>query len=129
MPVYEYRCNNCRRRVSLLVRSLSQPPEAICRNCGSKDLTRLFSTFARLRTDQDVYADILDDSQLVNRMMANDPTALVEWSRRMEGSEVGKDSEYGEAMERMEKGERWDKVVADMQGRESASSEASDAEE
>ena len=129
MPVYEYRCNNCRRRVSLLVRSLSQPPEAICRNCGSKDLTRLFSTFARLRTDQDVYADILDDSQLVNRMMANDPTALVEWSRKMEGSEVGKDSEYGEAMERMEKGERWDKVVSDMQRKELASSEASDVEE
>jgi hypothetical protein len=47
----------------------------------------------------------------------------------MEGSEVGKDSEYGEAMERMEKGEGWDKVVADMQHRESASPEASDVEE
>jgi hypothetical protein len=47
----------------------------------------------------------------------------------MEGSEVGKDSEYGEAMERMEKGERWDKVVSDMQRNELASPEASDVEE
>jgi len=129
VPVYEYRCNNCRRRVSLLVRSLSQPPEAVCRNCGSKDLTRLFSTFARLRTDQDIYADILDDSQLVERMMANDPTALVEWSRRMEGTEVEKHSEYGEALEKMEKGERWDKAMADLQRREPASTEAPAAEE
>jgi putative FmdB family regulatory protein len=129
MPVYEYRCNNCRRRISLYVRSLSERPEPVCPNCGSQNLTRLFSTFARLKTDKDVYENILSDSDLVKGMMANDPRALVEWSRRMEGTEGEKSPEYEEMMERMERGEGWDKIASDMQEKESASSETSKSEE
>ena len=129
MPVYEYRCNACHRKVSLLVRGFSEVPSIVCGNCGSRDLTRLFSTFARLRTDKDVYDDILSDTQLVNRMMANDPSALVEWSRKLEGSEVGKKSEYGEALERMEKGESPDQIMRDMQQGELGTPEGSGSEE
>jgi len=104
-------------------------PQPVCDSCGSKDLTRLFSTFARLKTDKDVYEDILSDSDLVKGMVANDPRALVEWSRRMEGTEGEKAPEYEEMMERMERGERWDEVASEMQERESASSETSELEE
>lgn len=129
MPVYEYRCVDCRRRVSLYIRGFSESPEPVCTNCGGKNLTRLFSSFARLKTDKDVYENILSDSDLVKGMMANDPRALVEWSRRMEGTEGEKSPEYEEMMERMERGERWEKVVGDMQESELASSETSDLEE
>jgi len=142
MPVYEYRCNDCRRRVSLYIRGFSESPEPVCTNCGGKNLTRLFSTFARLKTDKDVYESILSDSDLVKGMMANDPRALVEWSRRMEGTEgekapeyeemmerMERGPEYEEMMERMERGERWDEVASEMQERESASSETSELEE
>jgi putative FmdB family regulatory protein len=117
MPVYEYRCKNCRRKVSVLVRGFSGAGEVSCSSCGSKDLTRLFSTFARLRTDQDVYGDILDDPVLVNRMMNNDPTAMVEWSRRMGGTEGEKLPEYQEMVERLERGESYESVVPEMQKR------------
>jgi putative FmdB family regulatory protein len=129
MPVYEYRCNDCRRRVSLYIRGLSEKPEPVCTKCGSKNLTRLFSTFARLKTDKDVYENILSDSDLVKGMMANDPRALVEWSRRMEGTEGEKSPEYEEMMERMEKGERWEEVASEMQESELASPETSEPEE
>ena len=95
-------------------------PQPICA-CGSRELTRLFSTFARIKTDKDVYEDILSDSDLVKRMMADDPRALVEWSRRMEGGEGEENPEYQEMMERLEKGENWQKVVTEMQQRELAS--------
>ena len=119
MPVYEYRCQNknCRRKVSVLVKGFSGAGEVTCNFCGSKDLTRLFSTFARLRTDQDVYGDILDDPVLVNRMMNNDPTAMVEWSRRMGGTEGEKLPEYQEMVERLERGESYESVVPEMQKR------------
>jgi putative FmdB family regulatory protein len=117
MPVYEYRCKNCRRKVSVLVRGFQGVGEVTCNFCGSKDLTRLFSTFARLRTDQDVYGDILDDPVLVNRMMNNDPTAMVEWSRRMGGTEGEKLPEYQEMVERLERGESYESVVPEMQKR------------
>jgi putative FmdB family regulatory protein len=118
MPVYEYRCNNCRRLVTLYVKNLSDVPKATCTACGSDNLTRLFSSFAVRKTYKDVYEDILSDSQLTRRMMANDPRALTEWSRKMEGAEgreMGPEGE--EVMERLDKGERWDKVVTDMQNR------------
>jgi len=127
MPIYEYRCNNCRKKISLYVKAFSPPSDATCTHCGGRELTRLFSTFARLRTDKDVYDDVLSDNQLVNRMMANDPSALVEWSRRMEGSTLEKDSEYGEALERMERGESWESVAEDMQEKHLDSDEASDS--
>ena len=117
MPLYEYRCNGCRRKVSVLVRGFSGAGEVTCNFCGSKDLTRLFSTFARLRTDQDIYGDILDDSALVDRMMHNDPTAMVEWSRRMGGTEGEKQPEYQEMVERLERGESYENVVPEVQKR------------
>ena len=59
MPIYEYRCNSCRRRVSLFVRGFAEL-RVSCPDCGSTELNRLFSTFSvRAKSDQDVYKDIL----------------------------------------------------------------------
>ena len=124
MPIYEYRCNSCHRKVSLYIRGFSETPEVVCSSCGSRDLTRLFSTFARLKTDQDVYENILSDSDLMKGMMANDPHAILDWSRRMEGTEGERAPEYQEMIERLERGERFDKVITEMQQKELASSEA-----
>ena len=115
MPIYEYRCKSCRRKVSAYVKGFSGTPDVACSFCGSKDLLRLFSTFAMVRTDSAVYDDILNDSNLVNRMMANDPKALVEWSRRMGGTEGEKTPEYQEMIERMGSGESVEGVMSDMQ--------------
>ncbi|MHC4563026.1 MAG: FmdB family zinc ribbon protein [Planctomycetota bacterium] len=44
MPIYEYHCLSCEKDVELLVRTANARPE--CPECGSKELERLFSTFA-----------------------------------------------------------------------------------
>ena len=81
MPIYEYRCNNCGRKVSLLVRGSSSEP--VCTACGSKELSRLFSTFAMKRPDTAVYDDILSDPYLMRGLKENNPRALAKWSRKM----------------------------------------------
>jgi putative FmdB family regulatory protein len=124
MPVYEYRCNKCQRRLSLYVRGFSETPEPVCTACGSKEVSRLFSTFATIKTDKDVYDDLLNDNELVKRMMADDPGAMLEWSRKMEGTEAEKNPEYEEVIERMERGENMQSIMTEMQRRELASSEA-----
>ena len=118
MSIIEYQCKSCRRKVSVYVKGFSGTPEVACSFCGGKDLARLFSTFAMVRGDSDIYDDILSDSSLVNRMMANDPKALVEWSRRMGGTEGENAPEYQEMVERLERGESVESVAADMQKRE-----------
>ncbi len=104
MPLYEYRCDHCRRKVTIYSQTFSDdtPP---CPTCGKESLRRLLSTFAvRSKTHKDVYEDILSDSKLTRGMMADDPKALAEWNRRMsQGEEVA--PEYEDMVGRMEKGE------------------------
>ena len=103
MPIYEYWCQHCQRKVMLYLPTFSQssPP---CPQCGNNTLQRLFSTFSVHKTDKDVYDDILSDSQLTKGMMSNDPKALVEWNRRMSRGEKAP-AEYEEMITRMGKGE------------------------
>ena len=46
MPVYEYACMDCRKVVSLLVRSTDAVEEPACPDCAGADLRRLVSGFA-----------------------------------------------------------------------------------
>lgn len=109
MPIYEYRCDGCRRRVSLLVRSYSQS-SLTCPNCGSTELNRLFSTFSVRKSDQDIYADILGDNQLVKGLESNEPRALAEWNKRISRGEAVA-PEYEEVLEKLEAGEMPDRSV------------------
>jgi putative FmdB family regulatory protein len=45
MPIYEFHCEKCERDSEILVRSADWKT-AECPHCGSKKLTKKFSTFA-----------------------------------------------------------------------------------
>src|SRR3989304_2429602 len=89
MPIYEYRCQNCRRRVSLLVRGWEPPPEPRCTFCGGTGLTRLISTFAVLRSEDQLLERMADPSQMGD-VDEKDPRSMARWMRRM-GREMGED--------------------------------------
>jgi len=102
MPIYEYWCDSCQRKVSLYQREFSSLPS--CPYCGSSKLKRIFSTFSVHKTYKDVYEDILSDRELTQGMMSGNPRALNEWNKRMSGGEKPP-PEYEEITERMERGE------------------------
>ena len=52
MPIYEYRCAACGKRSSALVPSYSSPDPA-CPHCDRRELKRLVSTFATVRSGDD----------------------------------------------------------------------------
>ena len=114
MPIYEYRCNNCQRRVEVFVQGFSSPPSPTCTRCGSKNLDRIFSKFAvrKSKSDKSVYDDILSDSKLTRGLMHNDPRALAEWSRKMSrAADEDVTPETEELMDRMEAGEDISEVM------------------
>lgn len=116
MPIYEYRCSNCRRRVDIFVQGFSPPINPSCTKCGSTELNRIYSSFAmrRSKNDRGVYDEILSDSKLTSGLMRNDPRALAEWSRKMAratGEDVTPESE--EILNRLDAGEDVNKVVED----------------
>jgi len=127
MPIYEYWCRSCQRKISVYKQDFSSP--AGCPYCGNSELERLFSTFAMHKTYRDVYEDILSDRELTQGMMKNDPRAMAEWNKRMTGGEKSP-PEYEEITDRMEKGEWPLKQLADKKkdffGEEQKKPEASD---
>ncbi len=106
MPIYEYNCNNCKKKVSIFFKSYDAA-SASCPKCGSKDMQRLFSTFKVKKTYMDIYEDILSDRQLERGLLSNNPKALADWNRRMSmGMEDNNIApEYEEMVEKMDRGE------------------------
>ena len=116
MPIYEYQCSNCRRRVTIFVQGFPESLTPVCDHCGSKELRRLFSSFTMGKGDwykrKGVYEDILSDSQLVKAMQRNDPKALAEWNRRMtRAMEEPPGPEHDEMLGRLDAGEPIDQAV------------------
>ena len=56
MPIYEYRCQQCRQISSIFVRSISSVLAPACQACGSDDVERRMSTFAMGKTTAAVHS-------------------------------------------------------------------------
>lgn len=99
MPIYEYECGGCSRRVSLLIRSLASAEAPRCPRCGSAELSRLMSRFASPKSEEARLEAAADPSQFGD-LDENDPQAVARFVKRM-GEATGEDlgDELGEAME------------------------------
>ena len=104
MPIYEYRCGGCRRRVSVFQRSMSVSTSPRCPQCGSGDLARLVSRFAVVRGEE-ALLDSLDDESLLAGVDEKDPKSVAAWARKM-GSRFGEEmgGDFEDAIEEMESG-------------------------
>ncbi len=117
MPIYEYRCDKCRRKVEVFARNHAALPSPTCSHCGSDEMSRIFSKFAVRRSKQDkgVYDDILSDRKLTDGLMRNDPRALAEWSRKMSrAADEDSTPETEELMDRLDAGEDVSEVLETM---------------
>jgi putative FmdB family regulatory protein len=116
MPIYEYRCHNCGRRVSVLWRSFSEvETKALkCSRCGSHDLGRLVSRVSVLHSEEHQLETLADPSKFGD-LDENDPKSVGRWMRRM-GQEMGEDlgDEFTEMVGRLEAGENPEDIEASM---------------
>ena len=87
MPLFEFRCQDCRRRFTLLVGMTAEGAKHVCPKCGGTQLQKLVSRFAVLRTEDDMLDDLADPSTLGD---PEDPKAMADWMRRV-GREMGED--------------------------------------
>jgi putative FmdB family regulatory protein len=52
MPIYEYRCNHCKKEFSQLFLNLKETDKVRCKYCRSRDLTKLLSSFRTHQTEE-----------------------------------------------------------------------------
>ena len=94
MPIYEYRCEDCRTRMTVWARTVSEPAPG-CSRCASRRVVRLLSRFASPRSEDARMAALADPSSLAG-LDEQDPQSMARWMKTM-GREMGED--LGEGME------------------------------
>ena len=115
MPIYEYRCRKCHRRVAVFLRSFSdvETLKPTCTRCGHDKLDRLVSRIAVVRSEEarlDGLADNMDFD-----VDENDPRSIARWMKKMSG-EIGEDmgDEFHEAIDRLEAGQSLEEIEESM---------------
>jgi len=118
MPIYEYRCLHCGRRVSLLFRTYAAASEARprCPACQSEELRRLVSR-VRLMASEESRLENLASPDSLGDVDENDPRSIARWMRRM-GQETGEDlgPEFDEVVDRLESGQSPEEIEQDLPG-------------
>jgi len=125
MPIYEYRCGDCERRVSIFFPSFSAAEsriaagEARCPKCNSANLSRLMSRVYTIRGGGDGDMDHFTDEpeSMFEGLDEDDPRSVARWARRMKdtlGEEANLGPEFDQAIARIESGEDPDKVMDDI---------------
>lgn len=105
MPIYEYECQDCHRRTSVLTTRISERVRAQCKHCNSRKMTRLMSRFAMPKSEEQRLESLADPSNLGD-LDENDPKSVAKLMKKM-GKEMGEDfsgDDFDQAIEEMESG-------------------------
>ena len=105
MPIYQYNCAGCERRVDVFFRSASNVDRPQCPRCDGRELTRVMSQFARTRSARD-RVDAVDFDREMGRLGSGDEADFARWTRRLGkqyDDELG--SNFGELADRADAGE------------------------
>ncbi len=114
MPIYEYRCQDCGRKLAVFWRSRSAVKSPTCRRCGSSNMVRLVSRVGVVRSEES-RLDALSDETMLSDLDENDPRSLGRWMRKM-SQELGEelDPELEEVIGRLEAGEDPEEIEKSM---------------
>lgn len=117
MPIYEYFCFDCRKRVSVLFRTMAEAEEGaeVCPECAGPRLRRLMSRLRVLRSEEDSIESMTEDSALLAGLEQEDPRALAHFMRKMsDGTGEPLDEEMDEVVGRLESGESPESIESSM---------------
>ncbi len=118
MPSYDFRCNDCGRKVTLFYKTYADYDQAThtCPRCHSTNLTRLISRVAIRRSPlARLLADDSADDSVFDDLDENDPRTMGRLLREM-GEEMGEDMgpEFEEVVQRLERGEDPEEIEASL---------------
>lgn len=89
MPIYEYRCRECKRRSEIITFRISEDVSARCSHCGSIEVERIPSR-VRVRMSEETRMERLADPSRLSGLDENDPKSMAKWMKNM-GREMGDD--------------------------------------
>ena len=82
MPIYEFRCDVCHKKSSVFVRSVGIFAIPACSFCGSKEMTRVMSSFVMGRSDRSRAEDLSNVPNKPNLDYYSDPRNIGKWTEK-----------------------------------------------
>lgn len=109
MPIYEYRCRQCRKKFEHLHLGTASTETVCCPYCQSRELDRLISRVRVMKSEESRLESLADPSKL-SGFDENDPQSVARWMKKMSkemGEDLGDDVEQvvEEAMEKRKNSE------------------------
>ncbi len=107
MPIYEYRCADCRKKTTVVTLSVSATVDPVCSCCGGRNMAKLVSRVAIKKSEESRLESLADPSSLTG-LDENDPKSVSRWMKKM-GQEMGEEAgenfneEVDKAMEEAER--------------------------
>lgn len=114
MPLYEYRCLDCKRRFDVFMTYAEYGNKTVvCKLCGSHQVMRKIGRVRIAKSEDSRLDDFSDPSSLEG--LEDDPVALGKMMRKMSG-ELGEDlpPEFDEVVDRLEKGQSPEDIERDL---------------
>ena len=119
MPIYQYRCLNCKKRFEVFLSYAEYGVmDVLCPHCTSNQAQRRIGRIRFAKSEESRMDDLTDTTNLEG--LENDPRALGRMMRKMSnemGEEVG--PEFDEVVDRLESGqspEDIEKAIPDLEG-------------
>jgi putative FmdB family regulatory protein len=79
MPIYEFVCQTCHRRISFLVRDISAPFVPKCSSCGNTTLSRVVSGFSYHKSLKAVWEESGEPTMHPHDDYYKDPRNIGRW--------------------------------------------------
>ena len=114
MPVYEYRCQVCKKQFEVFLSYQDYEKKTItCPDCGANNIRRMISKVRIAKSEDSRIEDMVDPSNLDG--IEDDPKALGRLMRQM-GRESGEElePEFDEVVSRLEKGQDPEQIEREM---------------
>jgi putative FmdB family regulatory protein len=89
VPIYEYQCQDCRRRSSFLIRVAGESGPFACSHCQSENLHRIMSRFNAVSSEESRLEKLSDPGRW-GGLDESDPSSVARFVKRM-GSEMGEE--------------------------------------
>ena len=90
MPIYEYRCADCRKKTTVVTLAVSAAVDPVCSHCGGRKMTKLVSRVAIGKSEESRLESLADPSSLAG-LDEDDPKSVARWVKKM-GREMGEES-------------------------------------
>ena len=100
MHIYEYRCKDCNKKNSFLILKKESLDLLRCNNCGGKNLVRLVSRFAAIKSEESRLERLADPCSFAD-LDENNPRSVAKFMKRM-GKEMWEDlgADFDEEVEK-----------------------------